>query len=210
MATRFTVFGGWAEDGRSFADDAGRACIEEKGEGGLRAYRITTTAALRDNEPPDKAVAFAESPRHAVVRSGHLFFDGLYALAICEALQNSVGEIRDGAYRHGRSIPLSAFQTGALWPYVWTRDLSYAAHLALAGFDPPRTVRSLLFKTSGLKRGLRGLFPRQIVQDTGSGGSYPVSTDRVVWALGAHEALKHLSEPARSDFMMSDLVAMLL
>jgi hypothetical protein len=41
-------------------------------------------------------------------------------------------------------------------------------------------------------RARRGGSNPQIVQDTGTGGSYPVSTDRVVWALGASELLKHL------------------
>ncbi|MBP7829809.1 MAG: hypothetical protein KA248_07820 [Kiritimatiellae bacterium] len=137
----------------------------------------------------------------AAVRTGNDRFDGLYALAIEELRQNSVEAIRDGAYDEGRPIPLHAFQTGAQWPYVWTRDLAYAVHLALAQADPPRAAASLLFKTSRLKPAVRGGFPHQIVQDTGSGGSYPISTDRVVWLMGAWELLDYLDEPERGVFL---------
>ena len=40
-----------------------------------------------------------------------------------------------------------------------------------------------------------------IIQDTGSGGSYPVSTDRVVWALGAYETPKHLPSNEQINFL---------
>ena len=52
------------------------------------------------------------------------------------------------AYGNGVPIQIEAFQTGEFWTYVWTRDLSYSVYLALGGFDPPRAVNSLLFKTS--------------------------------------------------------------
>ena len=76
---------------------------------------------------------------------------------------------------------------------MWTRDLSYSTYLALAQFDPQRALNSLLFKTSVTKPSVSGGFTNQIIQDTGSGGSYPVSSDRMVWALGASQALKYLS-----------------
>ena len=134
-----------------------------------------------------------EVPDRARLRTGSILFDGLYALAVQEALQNSVAEIKDGAYNHGQPIKLEAFQTGAFWTYVWTRDLSYSTYLALAQFDPQRALNSLFFKTSVIKSSVSGGFTNQIIQDTGSGGSYPVSSDRIVWALGASQALKYLS-----------------
>ncbi|HWH72149.1 MAG TPA: amylo-alpha-1,6-glucosidase, partial [Candidatus Sulfotelmatobacter sp.] len=178
-----------------------RATITLKGTDELRTYHLATTAQLRDNIPPEKNVTFAEAPDHATIRTGNLLFDGLYALAVTEALQNSISEIKDGAYDQGRPIPLQAFQTGELWTYVWTRDLAYSAHLALAGFDPERALNSLRFKASTLKPGLNGRFPHQVIQDTGSGGSYPVSSDRIVWALGASETLKYLPAQQRGEFL---------
>lgn len=87
-------------------------------------YELTTTAPLRDNQPPDKRITFAEGSDHARIRSGNLMFDGLYAPAVHEALQDSVAEIKHGAYNHGKPIKLEVFQAGALWTYVWTRDNS--------------------------------------------------------------------------------------
>lgn len=187
--------------GNSLVEGDLRATISTTQAGGLRAYALHSNAELRDNLPADKRVEFRESPQHARLRTGNLLFDGLYALAVHEALQNSVPQIRDGSYGHGQPLALRAFETGRLWNYVWTRDLSYAAHLALAGFDPERAASSLLFKASALKPSVSGGFPHQIIQDTGSGGSYPVSTDRVVWAMGASELLKYLPDSRQHGFL---------
>lgn len=165
-----------------------------------RQYHLTTNAPLRDDRPADKQITITERADRPTVRSGSALFDGLYALAVAEAVQNSVEEIRDGGYQDGRPIKLRAFQTGAKWPYVWTRDLAYAVDLALAQFDPPRAADSLLFKTSDAKAGVELGAAPQIIQDTGSGGSYPISTDRVVWTFGARRLLQHLPEPERTRY----------
>lgn len=70
----------------------------------------------------------------------------------------------------------STLRTGALWSGVWTRDISYSIILSLAGIVPDESKKSLLCKVDDLDR---------IIQDTGTGGSWPCSTDRVVWALAA-------------------------
>ncbi len=190
-----------AQDGASIVEGQNRATISFRPAGDLRTYDLTTTAPLRDNRPPDKRVVFSESPDHAVVRTGNVLFDGLYAMAVDEARQNSVAQIKDGAYGNGAPINLEAFQTGEFWTYVWTRDLSYSVYLALGQFDPQRAVSSLLFKTSVVKPSVRGGYRNQIMQDTGSGGSYPVSSDRVVWAMGADETLKFLPAGPRENFL---------
>jgi hypothetical protein len=170
-------------------------------EGEVRVYELTSTADLRDNRPASKKITIREWSDQARVRSGSLMFDGLYAMAVDEALANSVSEIRDGAYGHGEPLALEAFETGEKWTYVWTRDLAYALHLGLAQFDPGRAVSSMLFKASARKPAIGGGVDEQIIQDTGSGGSYPVSTDRVVWAIGAHETLKYLDGSERRAFL---------
>ena len=177
------------------------ATITASEQGNLQTYELTSNAELRDNHPPDKHITFAEVPDHARIRTGNLMFDGLYALAISEARQNSVAQIKDHAYGNGEPIQLKAFQTGEFWTYVWTRDLSYSVYLALAGFGPDRAASSLLFKTSTLKPSVSGGFTNQIVQDTGSGGSYPVSSDRIVWVFGADATLKFLPEPEQKVFL---------
>lgn len=66
-------------------------------------------------------------------------------------------------------------RAGASWEGVWTRDVAYAAALGGALAAPLQTRLSLEARVRG------GL----IMQDTGTGGGWPVSTDRVVWAIGA-------------------------
>jgi hypothetical protein len=185
----------------SLTDHEQMATISATDVGSLRSYILTSNAELRDNTPPNKRAAFAESPEQARVRSGNLMFDGLYTLALHEAQEDSVSQISDGSYGHGAPIDLQSFQTGAKWTYVWTRDLSYSTDLALAGLDPDRAMNSLLFKTSLLKPSVTGGSGEQIIQDTGSGGSYPVSTDRVVWSLGASRLAEYLPDAAKLMFV---------
>ena len=74
--------------------------------------------------------------------------------------------------------PDSALSAGAKWPGVWTRDVSLSTILSLAIIAPDAAKRSLLAKVDSLGR---------IIQDTGTGGSWPVSSDRMLWALAAWE-----------------------
>lgn len=115
-------------------------------------------------------------------------FDGLYAMAQDDLRLDSVTAIRDGAFDHGQPIPCHCFETGLKWPYVWTRDLSYSVDLGLWRFDAARARNGLEFKLSGVRvpSAPQGSY---VMQDTGSGGSWPISTDRVVWFLGARHLL---------------------
>ncbi len=203
-ALTFATFDGQRETARFSSPDAGAA---------LRSYAQSTTQQLRD--PGAQYVTYQESAQRPRVRSGNLAFDALFALAGAEMAQDSVREIRDGNYNGGDPIACDCFETGEKWHYVWTRDLSYAATLGLAMLDPQRTVNSLNFKLSGYRAGV----PRpanvagsadglQIIQDTGSGGSWPVSTDRVSWAFGAEEVLKTLAPAQRAVFAKRALAAL--
>jgi hypothetical protein len=98
------------------------------------------------------------------MRSPERLVDALYNLSL-EELTQLVRE--DGA--------LSA---GAKWPGVWTRDVAYSSVLALAIVAPDAVRKSLMAKVDSAGR---------IIQDTGTGGSWPVSTDRMTWALAAWE-----------------------
>ncbi|OOG36409.1 Six-hairpin glycosidase-like protein [Rhodanobacter sp. C05] len=126
-------------------------------------------------------------------KTASLLFDGLFAMAQDDLKQDSVTAIRDGAFDHGQPIPCQCFETGLKWPYVWTRDLSYSVDLGLWRFDPARSRNGLQFKLSDVRvpSAPQGSASRQyvVMQDTGSGGSWPISTDRVVWFLGAQHLL---------------------
>jgi hypothetical protein len=114
--------------------------------------------------------------------------DALFALAQSEAAEAQVKALLDGAYNHGKPIPCDCYVTGVKWPFVWTRDSAYSIDLALGWLDPDRARRTLEFKLSRVREpsAQQGLY---VVQDTGSGGSWPISTDRVVWFLGARHLL---------------------
>ena len=122
------------------------------------------------------------------VRTASPLFDALFAMAQEDLGKDSVDAITDSAFDHGRPIPCRCFIAGEKWPFVWTRDVSYSIDLGLWRLDPARARASLLFKISPPRAGPAppGLY---VMQDTGSGGSWPISTDRVVWFLGASHLL---------------------
>ncbi|MGI4728026.1 MAG: MGH1-like glycoside hydrolase domain-containing protein [Janthinobacterium lividum] len=92
--------------------------------------------------------------------------DALYNLAI-EEMRNAVE-------------PDSTFRTGKEWSGVWTRDISYSIILSMAVLQPKVAMNSLLRKVKN----------NRVIQDTGTGGAYPVSSDRMIWAVAAWEVYK--------------------
>lgn len=179
-------------------DGSDRASVTVSGQGCARRYELGSTAPLRDH-PYSNPRVFEENVGWPVVRTNNPIFDALYALALEEVRQASVDQIRDGAFRNGAPLGCAAggcFETGRLWSYVWTRDTAYAVDLGLAPLDPIRAKNSLDFKLSARRDGS----DLQIVQDTGTGGSYPISSDRVVWALGAARLLPYLEPDDRQAF----------
>ncbi|WP_017730580.1 alpha-L-rhamnosidase-related protein [Nafulsella turpanensis] len=99
-------------------------------------------------------------------RSEQLLLDALYNLSLEELKL----DIR----------PDNTFMAGEQWNGVWTRDISYSILLALAAIEPEVSRNSLMRKVNR----------NRIIQDTGTGGSWPVSTDRTTWALAAWEVYK--------------------
>ncbi len=92
--------------------------------------------------------------------------DALYNLAL-EEMQNAIE-------------PDSTFRTGKEWAGVWTRDISYSIILSMGILQPKVAMISLKRKVKNGK----------IIQDTGTGGAYPISTDREIWAVAAWEVYK--------------------
>lgn len=99
-------------------------------------------------------------------RSDQPIVDALFNLSTEEAFKNIEAD--------------STLRTGAKWGGVWTRDVSYSILLAFAHHEPEVAKISLRKKVN------RG----RIVQDTGSGGAWPVSSDRTTWVLAAWEIYK--------------------
>lgn len=77
--------------------------------------------------------------------------------------------------------PDSTFRTGKEWAGVWTRDISYSIILSMAYLQPKVAMNSLMRKVNAQNR---------IIQDTGTGGAWPCSTDRMIWATAAWEVYK--------------------
>jgi len=190
-------------------DDLYEATVTFEGKGCTRSFSIKTTAPLeKKNEPKkqDKYDQYIHNPRTIIesldspsLHSNHICFDALYALALEEVRQCSVDQIGDDSFNDGNSLSApngGFFETGLFWTYVWTRDTSYAVDLGLAILDPLRALNSLKFKLSERREGGN----LQIIQDTGTGGSYPISTDRVVWSFGARTLLQQLQGEQRNNF----------
>ncbi len=77
--------------------------------------------------------------------------------------------------------PDSTLRTGVQWGGVWTRDVSYSTILGISAVQTEAAKKSLMAKVDVLGR---------IIQDTGTGGSWPCSTDRLVWVMAAYELYK--------------------
>ena len=170
----------------------------------LRTFTLKSSQQQRDDK--EKIRVFSENPDYPLVHTDNLMFDALYAMAVDDLRLDSVQAIRDSSYNKGEAIACNCFETGEKWNYVWTRDLSYSVNLSLAQFDPVRSVNSLLFKTSSFREQVYKpvQIPEkstQIIQDTGSGGSWPISTDRVSWALAAKSVLQNLTGIEREKFL---------
>ncbi|MFJ8676990.1 MGH1-like glycoside hydrolase domain-containing protein [Streptomyces sp. NPDC093589] len=180
------------ESGR-FADGTGsaRLTVTDVHQDCLRTYELVSSVSGKRT--------FSESADRPTLRSGSALLDGLYAMAHTEAKQNRADRISDEKYNGGKPMecPGGCYITGKSWSYVWTRDVSYSADLGLTPADPERMRNTLAFKLSDRRDGSGDT---QIIQDTGTGGSYPSSTDRVVWALGASEILDWLPDGERQDF----------
>lgn len=77
--------------------------------------------------------------------------------------------------------PDSTLRTGSGFPGVWTRDVSYSIILSMAYMQPKVSMNCLLKKVDRFGR---------IIQDTGTGGSWPCSSDRMIWTVAAWEIYK--------------------
>jgi glycogen debranching enzyme len=139
--------------------------LTDKDNNGI--YEVTipfrTSQQTAPNIAPVERKISTDLSAYPQFSSPHLLLNALYNMSLEEALLN----IRED----------SAFMAGENWEGVWTRDISYSIQLALA-FTHPEIARNSLRKKVQNKR---------IIQDTGTGGSWPVSSDRTTWALAAWE-----------------------
>lgn len=122
-----------------------------------------------------KAVALTWKPQHDLSKfpkyeSPHILADAIYNLSLDEMVT--------------AIEPDNTFRTGKEWAGVWTRDISYSIILSMAMMQPEVAKISLMRKVKN----------DRIIQDTGTGGAWPVSTDRMIWAVAAWEIYKVTGE----------------
>jgi hypothetical protein len=77
--------------------------------------------------------------------------------------------------------PDGTLRTGLEWGGVWTRDVSYSIIHSMSYMQTEAAKTSLMCKVNA-----KG----EIVQDTGTGGAWPCSTDREIWVGAAWEIYK--------------------
>ncbi len=147
-------------------------------EGDLWQYRIRTSLKHPILGRSERTVA--ESNDLPRLRSGDPLIDAIFTLATHELGENTASELTGGPHRTPKAC--ECFITGEKWKYAWTRDTAYSVDLGLALMAPERSAATVSFKISAPKNA--SLAPWHLVQDTGTGGSWPISTDRVLlgWA----------------------------
>lgn len=97
--------------------------------------------------------------------------EAVYNLSLEETLLN----IHQGAYG-------DVFWTGTNWSKVWTRDTAMSVQYSLAWIFPEETKNSILEKVIGGTEN-----PRIWEENTGTGGSYPSSIDRIIMEIAGWE-----------------------
>ncbi len=163
------VAGGTAPMIWDFDNLVNRPSLQLKDEDGDGIYETVLTL----NAPEDKQNT---APDWHLTKDISAFPQYHSAYPITDAIYNLSLEEMQKAIE-----PDSTFRTGKEWAGVWTRDISYSIILSMAYLQPRVAENSLLRKVN--KNG-------RIIQDTGSGGAWPVSTDRMIWAVAAFELYK--------------------
>lgn len=135
---------------------------------GDHIYEVTlvmNSQSERKSTSPEWKLS-ADINRYPRYQSSHVLTDALYNLSLEEMVQAVEKD--------------STLRTGKEWAGVWTRDVSYSIILSMAILQKKAAQYSLMRK---VKDGM-------IIQDTGTGGAYPISTDRMIWAVAAWEIYK--------------------
>ena len=140
--------------------------LELKDADGDGIYELTLMLNRKEDEKSlaSKWKLSKDISSYPQMKSSYVLSDALYNLSL-EEMVNAIE-------------PDSTFRTGKLWAGVWTRDISYSIILSMAYLQPQVAMKSLMKKVNNKGK---------IIQDTGTGGAYPISTDRMIWATAAWE-----------------------
>ncbi len=175
LATAIAAAGTTTAPREIVATDAYRWVGDSVIQGQFKAYAVSDTEIVSDYEPQPHFFMPVEKrwtlkndiSRYPRLKSSNRLHNAIYNMGLDEMI-NAVE-------------PDTTLRTGKEWAGVWTRDVSYSIILSMAYLQPEASKISLMKKVNSNGR---------IVQDTGSGGAWPVSSDRMVWALAAYELYK--------------------
>jgi hypothetical protein len=137
--------------------------LKDDDDDGIYEIELTMNPYNPDNFTASHWKLANDISKYPQLNSGKVIIDALYNLGLDETVMN----IEDDG----------TFRTGKEWPGVWTRDISYSVFLSLGIIEPEICKTSLMRKVSN----------GRIIQDTGTGGAWPVSTDRTTWIIAAYE-----------------------
>ena len=132
----------------------------------IYGVKIALNPDVQKTDLPKNWKIDAPNPDYPIYTSDQKLINALYNMAI----ENMLAVVNAD----------NAFRAGENWDGVWTRDASYAIHLGIGLIDPERSINSLKIKVKN----------DRIIQDTGTGGSWPASSDREVWSIAAWEIYK--------------------
>lgn len=140
----------------------GRTDLQLKDDDGDNVYEVTILL----NEPiirrDNQWTLTNDISSYPSLQSPNVLENAMYNMAVDEM----VNAIEDD----------NTLRTGAEWAGVWTRDVSYSIILSMSYMLPEVSKNSLLRKVNSRMR---------IIQDTGTGGAWPCSTDRMIWSIAA-------------------------
>ncbi len=175
LATAIAAAGTTTAPREIVATDAYRWVGDSVIQGQFKAYAVSDTEIVSDYEPQPHFFMPVEKrwtlkndiSRYPRLKSSNRLHNAIYNMGLDEMII--------------AVEPDTTLRTGKEWAGVWTRDVSYSIILSMAYLQPEASKISLMKKVNSNGR---------IVQDTGSGGAWPVSSDRMVWALAAYELYK--------------------
>lgn len=140
--------------------------LQMKDPDGDGIYETTLTFGGNDKKTASSWKLTKDISAFPQYHSDYVLSDAIYNMSL-EEMQKAIE-------------PDSTFRTGKEWSGVWTRDISYSIILSMAVLQPKVAMYSLMRK---VKNG-------RVIQDTGTGGAYPISSDRMIWAVAAWEIYK--------------------
>jgi len=144
--------------------------LQDEDKDGIYEIKLTFNNHNQPNRQERKWNLSKNISKYPALNSTFPLLNSLYNMSLEEMMLNME---EDGTFRTGRS-----------WAGVWTRDVSYSIMLAMGMLEPQIAQNSLMRKVRN----------NRIIQDTGTGGAWPCSSDRIVWALAAWEIYEYTGD----------------